>query len=155
MQANINIRTKYKCCVLHHCTQENALSCDSYYIVKNIMRSIFRTVPFIKDYLLISSKCKNEFSQVIEEMMSGNKENHLTQSNYPQIFVKFVKRVNELKLDFNIVVAITGIEHAYQQDDFSNIVYLLRSASVYLNTNSFFKFIVTLVNPLEKINSDV
>ena len=63
--------------------------------------------------------------------------------------------MNELKLDFNIVVAITGIEHAYQQDDFSNIVYLLRSASVYLNTNSFFKFIVTLVNPLEKIKSDV
>ena len=78
MQANINIRTKYKCCVLHHCTQENSLSCDSYYIVKNIMRSIFRTIPIIKDYLLISSKNKNEFSQVIEEMMSGNKENHLT-----------------------------------------------------------------------------
>ena len=62
MQANISIRTKYKCSVLHQCTEENALSCDSYYIVKNIMRSILRTVPFIKDYLMISSKSKNEFS---------------------------------------------------------------------------------------------
>lgn len=38
LQANLKIRTKYKCCVLHHCTQENPLSCDSYFIVKNIMR---------------------------------------------------------------------------------------------------------------------
>ena len=96
---------------------------------------------------MISTKGQNQFAQVIEEMMGGDKENYLTQSNYPQIFVKFVKRINELKLDFNIVIAITGLEHAYKQDDFSNIVYLLRSASVYLNTNSFLKFIVTLVNP--------
>ena len=79
LQANVKIRTKYKCCVLHHCTEENSLSCDSYYIVKNIMRSILRTVPFVKDYLMISGKGKNEFSQVIKEMMSnGKKENYLT-----------------------------------------------------------------------------
>jgi hypothetical protein len=97
---------------------------------------------------MISGGTTNEFTQVIKEIMGGNdKEDYLKQSNYPQIFVKFVKRINEMKLDFNIVVAITGIEFAFKQDDFSNIVYLLRSASVYLHTNSFLKFLVTAVTP--------
>jgi len=47
-------------------------------------------------------------------------------------------------LDFNVVVAITGIEYAFDINDAQNIVYLLRSASVYLNQNSFFKFILTM-----------
>ena len=63
---------------------------------------------------------------------------------HSDIFVKFVKRLNELKLDFNIAVVITGLEYAFDANNLQNIVYLLRSASVYLNQNSFFKFIVTL-----------
>lgn len=46
-------------------------------------------------------------------MGNGAGESYLTQNNFPQIFVKFIKRLNELKLDFNIVVAITGIEFAF------------------------------------------
>jgi hypothetical protein len=57
-----------------------------------------------------------------------------------------VKKINEMKLDFNIVVAITGLEYAFAKDNsnLQSIVYLLRSASVYLHHNSFFKFIMTL-----------
>lgn len=53
LQANVKIRTKYKCCVLHHCTEENPLSRDTYYMVKNIMRQILHTLPFLSQYLQI------------------------------------------------------------------------------------------------------
>jgi hypothetical protein len=38
---------------------------------------------------------------------------YLNQQNHADVFVKFIKRINELKLDFNIVIAITGIEYAF------------------------------------------
>lgn len=106
-------------------------------------------MPFVGDYLQICDSGKNEFTQVIKEIMSndsdGSKE-MLNQHTYPAIFVKFVKKINEMKLDFNIVVAITGLEYAFAKDNsnLQSIVYLLRSASVYLHHNSFFKFIMTL-----------
>lgn len=37
LQANFKARTKYKCCVLHHCIKENKITTDPYYIVKNII----------------------------------------------------------------------------------------------------------------------
>jgi hypothetical protein len=149
LQANLKIRTKYKCCVLHHCTEENALSCDSYFIVKNIMRQIIQTLPFIGEYLQICDSGTNQFTEVIKEIMSndsGARGDVMNQHTYPAIFVKFVKRINELKLDFNIVVAITGVEYSFAHDNsnLQSIVYLLRSASVYLHHNSFLKFILTL-----------
>lgn len=73
---------------------------------------------------------------------------YLTEHNYPAIFVKFVKRINEMRLDFNIAIFITGIEYTMTLDgggdDLQSIVYLLRSASVYLHKNSFLKFILTM-----------
>lgn len=51
LQANFKARTKYKCCVLHHCVRENKLSHDSYYIFKNIIFSILRTIPSLKNYM--------------------------------------------------------------------------------------------------------
>ena len=50
LQANIKARTKYKCILLHHCTRENKLSCDSVFIIKNMICSIIRQVPSIKNY---------------------------------------------------------------------------------------------------------
>ena len=38
LQANLKIRTKYKCVALHNCTMENQFSRDSYQITKNIIR---------------------------------------------------------------------------------------------------------------------
>jgi len=51
LQANMKIRTKYKCCVLHHCCKENAASLDTYFIIKNIMRQILHTIPILGDFL--------------------------------------------------------------------------------------------------------
>ena len=81
LQANVKIRTKYKCCVLHHCTEENSLSRDSYYMVKNIMRQILHTLPFLSQYLQIANN--SEFEHVIAEVMSSEgksaKREYLTQ----------------------------------------------------------------------------
>jgi hypothetical protein len=51
LQANVKTRTKYKCCALHHCISENKLTQDPYYIVKNIIFSILRTMPSISNYM--------------------------------------------------------------------------------------------------------
>ena len=58
--------------------------------------------------------------------------------------VKFFKELNQLKLSFSVVVAITGIEYAHDSNCLQSIVYLLRSISVFLNQNSFLKVIVTM-----------
>jgi hypothetical protein len=47
----VKTRTKYKCCALHHCVRENKLTQDTYYIVKNIIFSILRTMPSINNYM--------------------------------------------------------------------------------------------------------
>ena len=106
-------------------------------------------MPFVGEYLKICHSGSNQFTEVIDEIMSDEPEragSTLNQHTYPMIFVKFIKKINELKLDFNIVVAITGVEFAFSKDssNLKSIVYLLRSASVYLHHNSFFKFILTL-----------
>ena len=82
----------------------------------------------------------------------------------PSIFVKFIKRINELRLDFNIVLVVTGLEYAYDADNMQNFIYLLRSAAVYMNQNSFLKFIFTMrscpepsgeaLKLIEKLNVD-
>lgn len=106
-------------------------------------------MPFVGEYLKICHSGSNQFTEVIDEIMSDAPDRvgaALNQHTYPIIFVKFIKKINELKLDFNIVVAITGVEFAFSKDssNLKSIVYLLRSASVYLHHNSFFKFILTL-----------
>mmetsp|Transcript_39480 Transcript_39480/g.37930 ORF Transcript_39480/g.37930 Transcript_39480/m.37930 type:complete len:89 (-) Transcript_39480:2247-2513(-) len=64
LQANVKTRTKYKCCAVHHCVRENKMSQDPYYIVKNIIFQIMRTLPALKNYM--------EFQDhnFIEEMMA-------------------------------------------------------------------------------------
>ena len=51
LQANVKTRTKYKCCVLHHCLRENKMTLDPYYIVKNIIFNILRTLPSLTSYM--------------------------------------------------------------------------------------------------------
>lgn len=51
LQANVKTRTKYKCSVLHQCAKENQITLDSYYIVKNIIFQILKTVPAIANYI--------------------------------------------------------------------------------------------------------
>lgn len=51
LQANVKSRTKYKCCMLHHCQRENKLTLDAYYIVKSIVYNICRCFPSLTSYL--------------------------------------------------------------------------------------------------------
>lgn len=117
LQANQRQRTRYKCCALHHCTCENQISRDTYYIVKNIMRQILRTMPVLKEYLLISEN--KEFKLVLEEIFdeSTNAKHSLMETQYPDVFVKFIKKINQLKLDSNIVIIITGLEFAFENSN--------------------------------------
>lgn len=144
LQANLKIRTRYKCSALHNCTAENLHSRDSYYIVKNIMRQILHTAPFLRDYLLLTSK--EDFNQILAEIFDEpmTHSSSLKESQSCEVFVKFIRRINEMKLDFNIVIAITGLEYCFDANNLQNFVYVLRSASVYLNQNSFIKIIATM-----------
>ena len=55
LQANFRMRSRYKCAVMHCCVRENKITHDSYYIVKNIIQGIVRTVPAIKNLLHLQS----------------------------------------------------------------------------------------------------
>lgn len=66
LQANVKMRTKYKCVCMHHCLLENPSTCDSYNIVKNIIGQILRSVPFLCDYLKVSTN--QEFAALIQEI---------------------------------------------------------------------------------------
>lgn len=93
LQANSKIRSKYKCCVLHNCVQENEYTLDTYYIVKNIMRQILHTLPFLRQYLMISDNA--QFKWVINELFDKPSGADVLQQNFePDIFVKFIKRIN-------------------------------------------------------------
>ncbi len=94
LQANVGARTKYKCCVLHHCCRENKLTCDSYYMMKNIIFQIINTVPSIKNYISI----QDHF--FLKEVLSKSTPDKLElQNDYPDVLVKFFKTIKELRLD--------------------------------------------------------
>jgi hypothetical protein len=64
------------------------------------------------------------------------------QNDYPEILIKFFKVLKELKLDFNIGIFITGIENLFDINKVDNLVYLLRSASLFFP--NFIKIVLTL-----------
>ena len=65
LQANLKTRTKYKCCVLHHCLKENRITHDPYYIVKNIIFNILGTMPSLANYMRIQ---EHQFFKEITQM---------------------------------------------------------------------------------------
>ena len=46
--------------------------------------------------------------------------------------IKFLKIIRQIKLDFNVCLFITGIENLFNISDLQNLVYILRSASLYM-----------------------
>lgn len=72
------------------------------------------------------------------------------QNEYPETLVKFFKVLKELRLDYNIGIFITGIENIFDQNRIDNLIYLLRSSSLYFP--NFIKIILTMEkNPSNKI----
>jgi hypothetical protein len=64
------------------------------------------------------------------------------QKDYAEVFVSFCKVLKELKLDFNIGVFITGADTLYEQNKLDNLIYILRSASLFLP--NFLKVVLTI-----------
>ena len=141
LQANVRMRSKYKCTVLHNCTRENKITHDAYYIVKHIIVSIVRTVPSVRKLLMLQTH--DYFREMLTSKAALNRELKL-QQEAPALLVKFFKILQQVKLDFNICVFITGIENVFDQDDLHNIVYLIRSltcSSLYMPL--YMRFVLT------------
>ena len=138
LQANFRMRSRYKCAMMHCCVRENKLTHDTYYIVKNIIQSIVRTVPAIKNLLLLQTH--DYFTELLTSKAEMN-QNQRLQMESPDIFIKFCKVIKQIKLDFNIAVFITGIENLWEQSNLQNLIYILRSASLVMPP--FLRFVLT------------
>jgi len=108
------MRSKYKCVVMHVCSRENKITHDAYYIVKNIIFQIVRTVPAVRNLLLLQKH--DYFRELLSSKASLNRQLKLQQET-PSILVKFCKVLQQLKLDFNIGIFITGIENVFDMQD--------------------------------------
>jgi len=71
LQANVKTRTKYKCCVLHHCLKENKITHDPYYIVKNIIFNILGTMPSLANYIRMQ---EHQFFKEMTQMYGQRKK---------------------------------------------------------------------------------
>jgi len=141
LQANVKSRTKYKCCMLHHCQKENKLTLDPYYIVKSIVYNILRCVPSLANYL----RLQQDYDYFKELAEPFRKDKKVLQWHHSDVIVKFFKVLSELKLDFNIGIFITGIENLYtksEQNKLDNFIILLRQCSLYFP--SFLRIVLTM-----------
>lgn len=107
---------------------------DTYYIVKNIIYSILNKCPEILSFfkLLDLDLNKDIFYNASETI----------KLDYTEIFVKFVKKLRELKLDYNIVIVISQADCCYNKNNLHNFLLLLRSAIKF--APPYLKFILTL-----------
>jgi hypothetical protein len=61
--------------------------------------------------------------------------------DYTEIFIRFIKKLKELKLDYNIVIFIHQADCAYNRNDMHNFLFLLRQCIPHLPP--YLKFILT------------
>lgn len=140
LQANIKMRSRYKCAVMHCCVRENKLSQDTYYIVKHIMYQIVRTVPAVRLFLMLQKH--NYFQELLTTRSTLNQRGHTIQWEPADSFVKFCRILCQLKLDFNVGVVVTGVENLFDKNDLQNFIYILRSAMVWCPP--FLRFLLTI-----------
>ena len=62
--------------------------------------------------------------------------------DYTEIFIKFVKKLRELKLDYNIVIVISQVDSWYNKNNLHNFIFLLRNALRF--APPYLKFVMTL-----------
>jgi hypothetical protein len=105
---------------------------DSYLIVRHIIKSILRT----------SSEVRNYFAFINKEIRKDMLFKKCLKKNPSEAFIKFIRKLKEIKLDYNIVISIANIERAYDPDIFDNFIYTLRSALPDLPP--FLKFVFTI-----------
>jgi len=135
LQANLRIRSRYKCCAMHSCVRENKLTHDSYYIVKHIIFQVLRTVPSLRNLIMLQNH------DYFSELLTPKSNAKLQSESADLLFVKFCKILCKIKLDFNIAIFVTGVENLFEQSDLQNFIYLLRAASLYFPP--YLKFVLT------------
>ena len=93
--------SKSKVVCTHYCVLQNRLSTQSYYIIKNIINSILKEVPEILNYFkLLDIDLRTD----IFLNSSGT-----LKRDHTETFVRFVRKLAEIKLDYNIVIYISQI----------------------------------------------
>jgi hypothetical protein len=85
--------------ITHYCCAQNKLTYDSYYIVKNIIYSILNKCPEILSFFKLLDLDINV--DIFFNLSESLKRDHT------EIFTHFLKKLRELKLDYNIVVCVS------------------------------------------------
>ena len=122
--------------ITHYCCAQNKLTYDSYYIVKNIIYSILNKCPEILSFFKLLDLDINV--DIFFNLSESLKRDHT------EIFTHFLKKLRELKLDYNIVVCVSQWNYAYNKNNLHNFVYLLRHAIKY--APPYLKFVLTFTN---------
>ena len=106
--------------------------------MKHIIRGVVKAVPEVKNFLSLQKK-----STFTEFLMSASrlKESQKLQSLTAEHFVKFCKILLQIKIDFNVVIFVTGIQNLFKENQISNFIYILRSAGLVMPP--FLKIILT------------
>ena len=120
--------------IVHYWLPQNKMTYDSYYIVKNIIYSILNKCPEILAFFKLLDLDINK------DIFYNDSET--LKLDYTEIFVKFVKKLRELKLDYNIVIVISQVDIWYNKNNLHNFIFLLRNAVKFIP--SYLKFVLTL-----------
>ena len=83
------------------------LTCDPYYLVKNTIYSILLNCPEVLGFFKI-------MDIRMEQDIFFN-ESETLKRDPSEIFVRFVKKLRELKLDYNIVLFFANVDRAFDR----------------------------------------
>ena len=122
--------------IVHYCLPQNKNTYDSYYIVKNIISSILNKCPEILCFFKLLDLDVN-----IDIFYN---DSETLKRDYTEIFIRFMKKLKELKLDYNIVVFISQADCAYVKNNLNNFFFLLRHAVSHFPP--YIKFIMTFTS---------
>jgi len=122
--------------IFHYCMPQNKMTYDSYYIVKNIIYSILEKCPEILSFFKLIDLDIN-----LDLFLNSSETIRL---DHTEIFIRFLKKLRELKLDYNIVICISQADLAYNKNYLCNFIFLLRHAIKHSPT--YIKFILTFTS---------
>lgn len=132
LESTLLYDTTFRSAMFHNCLQNNFITRDTYFIVRHIIKAIFKVSPEVKTYFtLLEIDIKKDF------MMKK-----YLKKNPGDCFVKFIRKIKELKLDYNIIINIANIDRSFDSDAFDSFGYALRAASP--DIPSFLKFVFTI-----------
>jgi hypothetical protein len=123
--------------MVHYWVAQNKMSYDSYYIVKNLIYSILYRCPEILSFFKLHDLDIN-----IDLFLNSSETLKL---NHTEIFITFLSKLRELKLDYNIVIWISQASLTYNRNHLWNFIFLLRQAIKF--APPYLKFVLTFTCP--------